>query len=264
MDWIKIQVTLPRCPKVVKLAKLMGVSRHEALGMAVEWFAWLDGVTEDGRTGLTPAEIEGIFCCNARSVTDGNAGVCTFCDALCEIGWAEVDENGEINAVNYETHNGKSAKKRAQTAERVRKMRKKKSNAGSVTNVTQKALPEKRREEKIYNKEIPSEPYTTVCGGKNVSDRRTGKPLPESAEEVQRVMAAQSVCGLRGEELEACAQGFWCDMEACGWTARNGAPLFDWTAAARKYLSSWQRRRELRVPGKPTLYRSEQPKNYEL
>lgn len=263
MDWIKVQVTLPRCPKVVKLAKLMGVSRHEALGMAVEWFAWLDGVTDDGRTGLTAAEIEGIFCCNARSVTDGNAGVCTFCDALCEIGWAEVDENGEINAVNYETHNGKSAKKRAQTAERVRNMRKKNCNAKSVTNVTQKALPDKIRED-IYNKEIPNGSINTVCGEKDEPARLTCKPLPADADEVKRVMAAQAVCGLKGEELEACAQGFWDDMEACGWTARNGAPLWDWTAAARKYLSSWQRRRELRVPGKPTLYRSEQPKNYNL
>lgn len=263
MDWIKIQVTLPRCPKVVKLAKLMGVSRHEALGMAVEWFAWLDGVTEDGRTGLTAAEIEGVFCCNARSVTDGNAGVYTFCDALCEIGWAEVDENGEIYAVNYETHNGKSAKKRAQTAERVRNMRKKKSNASSVTNVTQKALPEKRRED-IYNKEIPNESYTTVCGEKNEPAGRTCRPLPEGAAEVQRFMAAQAVCGLKGEELEACARGFFDDMEACGWTARNGAPLYDWQAAARKYVASWQRNALRRQGGTPTVYRSEQPKNYNL
>ena len=258
MDWIKVQVTLPRCPKVMRLARLLGVTRHEALGMAVEWFCWLDGVTEDGRTGLTAEQVDELFMCNASSVTGCNA----LCDALVTIGWAEVDENGEVCAVDFEEHNGKSAKKRVQTAERVRKLRKKEKQECNAASVT-KTLPDKIRED-IYNKEIPNGSINTVCGEKDEPARLTGKPLPESADEVKRVMAAQAVCGLKGEELEACAQGFWDDMEACGWTARNGAPLWDWTAAARKYLNSWQRRRELRVPGKPTLYRSEQPKNYNL
>ena len=78
-------------------------------------------------------------------------------------------------------------------------------------------------------------------------------------------MAGQAVCGLKGEELEACANGFFDDMEACGWTARNGAPLYDWHAAARKYLNTWQRK--LAGGGKaaePVVYRSQQPKNYDL
>ena len=78
-------------------------------------------------------------------------------------------------------------------------------------------------------------------------------------------MAGQAVCGLKGEELVACASGFFDDMEACGWTARNGAPLYDWHAAARKYLNTWQRK--LAGGGKaaePVVYRSQQQKNYDL
>lgn len=258
MDWIKLQVTLPRSPKVMRLARLLGCSRQEALGIAVDWLCWLDGVTEDGKTGLTAAQVDELFLCNAASVTGCNA----LCDALVTIGWAEVDENGEICAVDFEEHNGKSAKKRVQTAERVRKMRKKQKKECNASSVT-KTLPDKIRED-IYNKEGNLSLNTTVCSASNVSDKRARKPLPESAEEVQSVMAAQAVCGLRGEELEACAQGFWDDMEACGWTARNGAPLYDWVAAMRKYLNSWQRNGLRRGAPAPTVYRSEQSKNYDL
>lgn len=260
MDWIKVQVTLPRSPKVMRLARLMGVSRHEALGLAVEWFAWLDGVTEDGRTGLTAEQVNELFNCNAASVTGCNA----FCDALVTIGWAEVDENGEICAADFDAHNGKSAKKRVQTAERVRRMRKAQKNESNAASVT-KALPDKIRED-IYNKEIPNGSINTVCGEKDEPARLTCKPLPESADEVKRVMAAQAVCGLKGEELKACAMAFFDAMEAEGWTGRNGAPLYDWVAAARKYVCGWQRRLSAGgVPAsKSTVYRSEQPKNYNL
>lgn len=261
MDWIKVQVTLPRSPKVMRLARLMGVSRHEALGLAVEWFCWLDGVTDDGRTGLTAAQVDELFCCNAACVTGCNA----FSDALVAIGWAEVDENGEICVAGFEVHNGKCAKKRVQTAERVRNLRKKQKeecNAAKVTN----ALPDKIRED-IYNKGDTFSVYTTVSVGDEVPEKaRAGRPLPADAGEVERVMGAQAVCGLRGEELVACARAFFDSMEAEGWTGRNGAPLYDWVAAARKYVCGWQRR--LNAGGAPasksTVYRSDQPKNYNL
>jgi hypothetical protein len=82
MDWIKINTALPRSPKVVRLASLMGVSEREALGLALEWFCWLDSATADGSTGLRANEIDRVFTCHASSVT----GVSRFCDALAQIG----------------------------------------------------------------------------------------------------------------------------------------------------------------------------------
>lgn len=259
MDWIKVQVTLPRDPRILRLAGLMGCSRWEALGMAVEWFAWLDGVTTDGKTGLTAEQVDSLFMCHAKNVTECH----TFCHAMEVIGWIGVDKHGEVFAVNYDKHNGDSAKKRVQATERKRKQREKERHAKSVTSVTPKSGLDKIREDN-NNKDNTLSAYNTVCGGENVPQRRTGKALPEGADEVERFMAGQAVCGLRGDELKACAQGFWDDMEACGWTARNGAPLFDWHAAARKYLNTWQRKAVQGRQVQPTVYRSEQPKNYNL
>lgn len=259
MDWIKLNTTLPREPRVMKLAKLMGCTRHEAMGLFFEWLCWLDGVTQDGKTGLTAEQVDELFMCHASSVT----GCHTFCHALLEVGWADVDENGEIFAVNYEEHNGKNAKKRIQTTERKRKQRERERHAKSVTNVTKKR--DQIREDNIDKQKEGNTDLNTVCVGTEVQPRRAGKPTPESSEEVRRFMAGQAVCGLKGEELEACANGFFDDMEACGWTARNGAPLYDWHAAARKYLNTWQRK--LAAGGKaaePVVYRSQQPKNYDL
>ena len=263
MSWIKVRVVLPREPRVLKLAGLLGVTRHEALGLLVDWFCWLDGVTEDGKTGLQAEQINSLFECNAKSVTGCNAENVQFCNAMQEIGWISVDENGEVFAVNYEENNGENAKKRAQTAKRVSNTRKRKSNAKGVTgrNADDVTREEKRREE--YNSKENSSLNTTVIVEKEVQERCARRPLPTCAEEVQGFMKAQSICGLKGEELRACASGFFDDMEACGWTARNGAPLFDWHAAARKYLNTWQRKTASAHSNKIT-YRSEQPINYDL
>ena len=199
MSWIKVKVILPREPRVLKLAGLLGVTRHEALGLLVDWFCWLDGVTEDGATGLQAEQINSLFECNAKSVTGCNADDVTRED--------------------------------------------------------------KRR---IYkNSKDAYRTNTTVSVENEATERRAGKPLPETAEEVEQFMKAQAICGLKGEELSACTSSFFADMEACGWTARNGAPLFDWHAAARKYLNTWQRKTASSHSNKIT-YRSEQPINYDL
>lgn len=256
MDWIKINLTLPREPRVIKLAQLMGCSRHEALGLLLEWFCWLDGVTTDGHTGICAELVNSLF-----RVTHCHAD---FVTALEKIGWIYFDEDGNVCATNYEEHNGESAKKRAQAAERKRKQRAKERHAKSVTRVTKKR--DQRREEKNIDKQKEgNSALNTVCVGAEAQPRRAGKPTPESSEEVRRFMAGQAVCGLKGEELEACASGFYDDMEACGWTARNGAPLYDWQAAARKYLNTWQRKAAGgSKAAEPTVYRSELPKNYDL
>lgn len=69
MSWIKINTALPKGPKIVRLATLMGVSEREALGLALEWLCWLDAATADGCTGLRKAEIDRIFTCHANCVT---------------------------------------------------------------------------------------------------------------------------------------------------------------------------------------------------
>lgn len=284
MDWIKINTTLPQNPRVVRLGSLMGISTREALGLIIEWLCWLDSATGDGSTGLTAAEVDNLFSpsakrrqnvtlasakCHARSVTASR----TFSNALLEIGWAYEDENGVFCASNYDEHNGKNAKRRAQGAKRVAVARKRVCNANSVTPCN---APSVTREEKSIYKEIknPNGSINTVCGGAAAQpddstrpSSRRQLPLPESADAVLAFLASQPNCGLRGDDLTACAESFFNDFEATGWTMRN-QPVANWHAAARAFLARWQGNLAARAAAAPQgpriTYRSETQQNYEL
>lgn len=48
MTWIRVDTALPRHPKVSRFAKAMGMSRHEAIGLLVDLWAWSVDYAEDG------------------------------------------------------------------------------------------------------------------------------------------------------------------------------------------------------------------------
>ena len=276
MDWIKINTTLPQNPRVVRLGSLMGISTREALGLIIEWLCWLDSATGDGSTGLTASEVDGLFFasakCHAQSVTCSR----TFSNALLEIGWAYEDENGVFCASNYKAHNGKNAKRRAQDAKRQKVTRSQK-RPQNVTLASAKCHAQSvTREEKSIFKDIknPNGSINTVCGGANAQpddstrpSSRRQLPIPESADAVLAFLAAQPNCGLRGDDLTACAEAFFNDFEATGWTMRN-QPVANWHAAARAFLARWQGNLAARAAAAPQgsriTYRSETQQNYEL
>lgn len=270
MDWIKVNTSLPRSPKVVRLATLMGVSEREALGLALEWFCWLDSATADGCTGLSKVEVDRIFTCHASCVT----GVSRFSDALAQIGWIFEDENGIIFASNFDQHNGESAKKRAQATKRQNTKREKECHANSVTGVSRKLRDQRREEKSIYNKH-PNGSLNSVCGGDDAAevdpDGVDALPkrlsIPSSSDEVLTFLSAQPNCGLRGEELLTCAEAFFNELDAVGWTMR-GQPVQNWHSAARSYLARWQGNLANRAAAAPRggkiTYRSETQQNYEL
>ena len=110
---------------------------------------------------------------------------------------------------------------------------------------------------------------TVVLSDDEPQKARAGKPTPSSADEVRSFMAGYGLCSLTGDELTNCAAGFFDEMEASGWTARNGAPIFDWQALARKYCRTWQQRSATaaiaaRKAQPAVVYRSERPQNYDL
>lgn len=256
MDWVKILVTLPRCPKIMHLAAALGCKRHEALGLAVEYFCWLDGISSDGLTQLTPAQVNEIF---ARK---------NLAEALCKIGWAGLDEAGCLYALDFDTHNGESAKKRVLQAEKKRRQRA--AKAGQVSPKKGDNCPDFLGQEggldKIrYSKtEISAQRQSTVFSDATAEPRPSGN-TPETAEEVQSFMQAQAVCGLKGEELATCAQAFYNDCEAVGWTLK-GQPIRDWRAACRAFVARWQQNKGNRgstAPGSFT-FRSATKQNYDL
>lgn len=143
MSWIKLQTTLPRSPEVIILASALGLSRREALGLVVEYFCWLDEQTTDGCTALSASQLD--------LVLDRQG----FAEALVSIGWMASDENGIMFVLDFDKHNGETAKKRALTARRVEKLRQ--CNAPSVTD----ALP--REEYNINNTGGDSKRMTTMA-----------------------------------------------------------------------------------------------------
>ena len=290
MDWIKINTALPRSPKVLRLAALMGIDRSTALGLMIDWLCWLDTATEDGSTGLSAETVNHLFCADlsrclrdkshadsVTNVTQKNDKCHAFLHSLGEIGWIVLDENGAIFAAEFEKHNGECAKKRAQNAKRQSKKRSESCHANCVTSVTllSRSKRDQIREEKSkYNELHPNASINTVCGGDDAADvdaTREGvssnRNLPETADDVLTFLAAQPSCGLRGDELLACAEAFFHEFDSVGWVLR-GQPIRNWHSAARSFLAKWQNNLASRSAAAPSrgriTYRSETNQNYEL
>ena len=214
-DWIKVNHSLVRSAKIRLLARELKTKPLTALGLAVRWLVWIDEQTTDGHTFLKPEDV------------DDELGFRGGAAALCSIGWASLDDEGCVVALDFEQHNGVTAKRRAMDARRQRSSRALRDmcHAQSVTDVTGDvtvgALPVENRRE-----------YMTLSAGARVCEPA---PLPD---EVLPVMAALNLGNLQGEAISECVTRFIDEMEASGWCDRRGVPLHDWRAAAR----NWARR----------------------
>lgn len=141
-DWIKVNHRLARSAKIRQLANELRVKKHAALGAAICWLIWVDEQTTDGKTGLSPEDV------------DDELGFRGLAAALQSIGWASM-EAGCLVATDFDKHCGATAKKRAEDSRRQSEKRardKKQSritgdncHGKSVTNVTESTLPEKNR-----------------------------------------------------------------------------------------------------------------------
>ncbi|MGW9066976.1 hypothetical protein ACWGPO_23065 [Achromobacter animicus] len=169
-DWIKMRSNLWDDPRVARLVDLTDSSEAAVIGGLYWLWATADQHTADGfMPGLSCRQI------------DRKTGVQGLGQALVDIGWIEADADG-VSIVNFEDHNGASAKKRAQTAKRVANHRS--GNAAETpTNESGNALSvtgalAREREEK--EEEIPPNP---PCQGGEESDTPSAdKPKRERKE----------------------------------------------------------------------------------
>lgn len=136
MAWIKVRTNLDTDPRVIAIASDLATTELHVVGMLWKLWSWADSHSVDG---------------NAMSVTDVTldrfVSVTGFAKSLRKIGWL-TGESGSLTFTNFSEHNGITAKKRAETARRVTKHR----NAS----VTQKALPDKTRQDKTRQFPVPS------------------------------------------------------------------------------------------------------------
>jgi hypothetical protein len=150
-DWIKMKSALANEPEVRAIAKRTGLDLFAVVGRLHAVWAYADSVTECGEIPyLDEGDIDKMV---------EHEG---FADAMRQVGWLEV-RDASIVIPAFETHNGKSAKRRSQTAKRNSEWRKKpdskgtkrKRDASSVTSASPRE--EKRREEK--NTHSAREPF---------------------------------------------------------------------------------------------------------
>ena len=125
---------------MMQFAAVLRMRRREAVGVAVEWFCWVDAQCTDGYTGLLPGQVDEVMECKRLA------------EALLAVGWAFVGADGFLYVQDFDQHHGEGAKARAMAAERQARFKAGRGNAGGVTDgngcgVTG-ALP---RERVIYN-----------------------------------------------------------------------------------------------------------------
>ena len=215
-----------------RLARLLKIDRMHAVGLALTWLAWLDEQTVDGCSGLTPEELDGML--GLQGVTD----------ALLAIGWCEIDEAGEVRAVDWEQYNGESAKKRALGARRFeRYAARKKADAKANAKTNAEALEERcntnadayenalaREDKNIYSS--PTCPRARAC-------EEGGEFIEPTLEQVVAIVGRMPYGNMDAEERERCAHAFLCDMQGRGWVDVRGLPVQDWRAAARLYAKTY-------------------------
>jgi hypothetical protein len=105
--WIKVEKCTPDKPELRAAARICRISRSDAFLAFFRLWSYFDAHCDTNQiAGLTLADL------------DDEAGVKGFGQAMAEVGW--LVQNGDtIAIVNWERHNGSSAKSRARTMRRV-------------------------------------------------------------------------------------------------------------------------------------------------
>lgn len=157
-DWIKMRGNLWDDPRVSKLCDLTDQSEAAIVGALYWLWAAADQHTEDGlMPGLTLRQI------------DRKTGVQGFGAALCQIGWLEDNPDG-VRIVNFEDHNGTSAKRRCTDAQRKANVRnvsasdadKQRTESGQKTPNLGAREEKRREEEKTEEAPSPKSPRGTA------------------------------------------------------------------------------------------------------
>lgn len=155
-DWIKMRADLRTHPKVVRIASALHADRLKTVGgLHAVWCLFDEHSTDGSLEGYSPEVIDDLI------------GWPGFSAAMIAVEWLEVSD-GFAALPQFDEHNGKSAKRRAQEAQRKRLERAaEESGQPSASDADKKrSREEKRREEE--SKEERASP-----------NGEGGKPPPE-------------------------------------------------------------------------------------
>lgn len=228
MGWIKIDTTLFHKPEVVRISALLGTKKTETVGLLVQLWTLADGLTEDGFIQYY-----------GRAEIDCLVEKKGFCKALEDVGWIELTADG-VTLCKFEKHNGKSAKRRAETSKRVNAHR-----ASRVTNVTEEALQVKRTNRDTGNEKVtPREEKRREYSLRESTPRacaREGNPLPPVPSSAPMAKQVQDAAEAKGYDREEVMK-FLLWQRQHGWRNGDGSVVADWEAALDLWMMRAQER----------------------
>ena len=149
-DWIKMRLDLQTHPEVVRILSATKADKFRVIGGLHAVWSVFDTHSADGRLpGYTAETLDHII------------GWPGFAGAMIAVDWLAADGEVGLLLPDFDEHNGKSGKRRAEDQKRKREDRK---SPQSVRNLSDDDLDEKRtREEK---RRVNSKPPLSPDGGK--------------------------------------------------------------------------------------------------
>lgn len=212
-DWIKMRTDLFTHPKVVRITSALKADRLRTVGGLMSVWCLFDAHSVDG-------QLEGYDC----ATVDEMIGWQGFADAMKAVGWLEETPEG-LALPEFETHNGQSAKRRAQDADRKRADRASASDADE-----KRTRGEERREEKEKTKraslalsDLVADGLTEEIAADWLAHRKSKKaPLTATAWAGVKREAQKAGWSLQAAVEKAMARG-WQGFEAA-WVAGEAAP----------------------------------------
>jgi len=176
-DWIKMRTDLFTHPKVVRISSALNADRLRTVGGLMSVWCLFDAHSFDG-------QLEGY----TFETVDDLIGWKGFAAAMNKVGWLDESHEG-LALPRFDTHNGTSAKRRAQETGRKREARSSASDADK-----KRTREEKRREEE---KEPPNPPSPTGDEGAEVKVEKTSKRERKPRTALKTFLAACRANGVK-------------------------------------------------------------------
>lgn len=217
-DWIKMRTDLFTHPKVVRIASALKADRLRTVGGLMSVWCLFDAHSVDGH-------LEGYD----LNTVDELVGWPGFAKAMYDVQWLEVTLDG-LALPDFESHNGQSAKRRAQDADRKREERASASDADKKRTREEKRREEKKEEKQKTTRVAALSPSDLVAEG---VDEQTAAEFIAMRVKKRSALSAKALDGIKAEALKAgwslqdaiakCLARGWQGFEAA-WVERDARP----------------------------------------
>jgi hypothetical protein len=170
-DWIKIEITTPDKPEVVAMATHLRVDQDAVVGKLLRLWGWANLNSENGEAlPITEAFVDRLT--NQRR----------FASALRHVGWL-TGTDGALCFVNFDRHNGSSAKARAMENRKKASQRQRDKTGTNVPMASghlpgPKPGPEIEEEIEIQSSAPPIPPPPAAKGEFPSASPSSSKPVP--------------------------------------------------------------------------------------